>query len=66
MKLFEYAIILQEKKDNDGNVVEPAVLLAKDHVLAKDVDQAQVRIARLIPEEHLSYLERVDLAIRPF
>jgi hypothetical protein len=66
LKLYEYAIILQPKEDSDGNVVEEGALLTKGELLANDPAQANIKVARMIPDEHLAHLERVDLAIRPF
>lgn len=66
MKLFEYAIILNEKEEK-GKVVDAAQLLvAPTNLLAKDQAQAYVIAAREIPAEHMDHLDRVVIAIRPF
>lgn len=64
--LFEYAIILQEKRTKDGDVKEEAQILDKGEVLAANQEQATLIAGRKIPEQHLEHLERVTLAVRPF
>lgn len=65
--LFEYAIVLQEKKDKDGNVTEEAqILVAPTHVLAKSASDVNIIASRAIPEEQVINLERITLAVRPF
>lgn len=65
--LFEYAIILQEKTDKDGNVVEEsAILVAPTYVLAKTASDVNIIAARAIPEEQVQNLERITIAVRPF
>lgn len=66
-KLFEYAIVLQEKLDKDGDIVEDAeVLVAPTTVLAKDVAEVNIIASRAIPDELIGSLERISLAVRPF
>lgn len=64
-KLYEYAIILEEKRDK-GKVTEKAQVLDRGDVLADDMEQANILIARKIPESRLEELERITLAVRPF
>lgn len=66
MKLFEYAVIYDGKRDKDGEEVEKAELLVFDKVLAADEGQAQIVAARAIPDAHLDHLDRVTIAVRPF
>ena len=66
-QLYEYAILLQEKRDKDGEVTQEAeVLVDPTTVLASDEAQATVIAGREIPEEYMDRLERVTLAVRPF
>lgn len=65
--LFEYAILLNEKKDEKGNVTEEAqILVSPTYVLAKDISEVNIVASRAIPDEHIGSLERVTLAVRPF
>jgi len=65
-KLYEYAIILQNKYDRDDEVIEKAKLIKRGEILADDEKKATILVSREIPEEHLEELERVTLALRPF
>jgi hypothetical protein len=67
MKLFEYAVIKEEKTDKDGVVVDPAsVLVPITAVLARDIEQANMIAARAIPEAHIDDLDRITVVVRPF
>lgn len=65
-QLFEYAIILEEDRDENDKVVEKAQVLKKSDVLADSKENAMILISREIPEAYLEMLERVTLAVRPF
>jgi hypothetical protein len=67
--LFEYAIIVNEKRDKDGEEVEPAELVVEPTtILARDEGQAQMLAARAIPEEFVNdgKLDRLVVVVRPF
>jgi hypothetical protein len=69
MKLYEYAVILNEKTDKDGEVTEKAdVVVPVTAVLARDPEQAQLLAARSIPDEFVSEgrLDRLTVVVRPF
>lgn len=67
MKLFEYAIIYQGKKNKDGDYTKKAeILVTPKCVLAEDEKQAAMMAAREIPTEHTEDLSRVDIVLRPF
>lgn len=66
-RLFEYAILLQEKLDADEEVVEEAKILVEPKwVLAESVEHVNIVAAREIPDEHVDKLDRVTLVVRPF
>ena len=68
-QLYEYAVILQEKKDKDGEVTEPAeVIVPVTAIAARDEGQAQLLAARAIPEEIAGNgkLDRLTVVVRPF
>ena len=69
MKLYEYAVLLDEKVDRDDEVTEEAqVIVPVTAVLARDDAQAQLLAARSIPEEYVSNgrLDRLTVVVRPF
>lgn len=67
MKLYEWAVILNEKTDQDGNVIEEAELVVgPSHVLARDDAQAQMLAARSFPKEYLPKIDRLTVVVRPF
>lgn len=68
-KLYEYAVLLDEKRDKDGEVTEEAsIVVEPTTVLARDDDQAQMLAARAIPDEYVSNgkLDRLMVVVRPF
>jgi hypothetical protein len=68
-ELFEYAVILNEKTDKDGETVEEAQLVVEPStILARDADQAAMLAARAIPDEHTKNgkLDRLQVVVRPF
>lgn len=69
MELFEYAVLLAEKRDKDGDVTEDAEIVVPVHqVLARDAGQAGMLAARAIPEEYVNdgKLDRLTVVVRPF
>jgi thiamine pyrophosphate-dependent acetolactate synthase large subunit-like protein len=69
MELFEYTVILQEKRDKDNEVVEEAAIIVPiTETLARDAGQAQMLAARAIPEEYVNdgKLDRLTVVVRPF
>lgn len=69
MKLYEYAVIRDEKEDRDGEVVQEAkIVVEPTAVLARDDAQAQLLAARSIPEEEITNgnLDRIAVVVRPF
>jgi hypothetical protein len=68
-KLYEYAVLLDEKRDKDGEVTEEAAIVVPlTTVLARDDGQAQMLAARSIPEEYVSNgkIDRLMVVVRPF
>jgi len=69
MLIYEYAVLLNEKRNKDGEVTEPAELVVTPTtVLATDEAQAQLLAGRAIPEEYVANgkLERLVVVVRPF
>lgn len=67
MKLFEYAIIADEKRNEKDEVVRKAsVLVGPATLLAKDEKQATMLVAREIPADVTDDLDSIIVAIRPF
>jgi len=68
-QLYEYAIVLNEKRDRDNEIVEEAQVLVKPTtIVARNDSQAQMIAARAIPDEYAEggKLDRVVVAVRPF
>lgn len=69
MKLYEYAVVLDEKRDKDDEITEEAsVVVPVTEVLARDDAQAQLLAARSIPDEYVTNgkLDRLTVVVRPF
>ena len=68
-RLYEYAVLLEEKRDKDGEVVDPPeVIVPITDIVARDDAQAQMLAARAIPEEYVSNgkFDRLVVVVRPF
>jgi transcriptional regulator with XRE-family HTH domain len=68
-QLFEYAVLLEEKRDKDDDIVEESELIVPiTTVLARDDAQAQMLAARAIPEVYVKNgkLDRLVVVVRPF
>jgi hypothetical protein len=69
MKLYEYAVVLDEKRDKDDEITEQAsIVVPVTPVLARDDAQAQLLAARSIPSEYVENgkLDRLTVVVRPF
>lgn len=69
MKLYEFAVIMDERTDADGEVVEMARIIVKPTtVLARDDAQAQLLAARSIAADDVKgeRLDRIRVVVRPF
>jgi hypothetical protein len=67
VQLFQYAVILQPKRDKDGELTEDGrVIVEPTTVLAKDQKQAELLAGRAIPDEQIKNLERLVVVVRPF
>jgi hypothetical protein len=67
MKLYEIAVLKNEKTDKDGEVVDAAdIVVPITPVLARDDAQAQLLAARAIPADEIDNLDRLVVVVRPF
>lgn len=69
MRLYEYAVICNEKRDKDGEVTEAAELVVQPTtILASDEAQAQLLAGRAIPDAYVDNgkLDRLVVVVRPF
>jgi hypothetical protein len=69
MKLFQYAIFFNPKKDFKGP--KPQIIKGKSgesivSVLAEDIEKAKLLAARDIPEEWVESIDQLEIAVRPF
>ena len=66
-RLFEYAILLHPLPKKADDIPPPSeVLIGPASVLAQDENKALILASREIPEDYLSRLEEVEIAVRPF
>lgn len=69
MKLYEYAVVLDEKRNKDDDITDDSrIVVPVTAVLARDDAQAQLLAARSIPEDLLTNgkLDRLVVVVRPF
>ena len=69
MKLYEYAVLLDEKRNKDDEVTEDSrVVVPTTLVVARDDAQAQMLAARAIPDDAVDSkkLDRLVVVVRPF
>lgn len=67
MKLFEFAVIYQGKKNKDGEYTKKAAIITEPKcVLAVDEKQAAMMAAREIPSDYAEDLDKVEVIVRPF
>jgi len=64
--LYEFAVLLQPRERNGKVVEEGKILVEPTTIFARDEEQAQLIAGRSIPEEFMSKLDRLTLAVRPF
>lgn len=69
MKLYEYAVVLDEKRNKDDDITDDSrIVVPVTAVLARDDAQAQLLAARSIPDDFLTNgkLDRLTVVVRPF
>jgi len=64
-QLFQYAVILH-KYDKDGAYEDSVLIIDPTVVLAKDQKDVLFKVTRLIPEEHATNPDNVQILVRPF
>lgn len=72
-RLFTYAVILHTKKKTDDGALtkqpeefESTLIIEPTNILAKNEKDVVFKVTRLIPEEHASDSDNVEILIRPF
>lgn len=67
LRIYQYAVIKQQKLDKDGDVIEEGELIVPiTSVLAKDEGQAQLLASRAIPDDEIGNLDRLVVVVTPF
>lgn len=70
MKLFEYAVLFHPKatKEQKDAGEEPVSRILMDSItmLARDQNEAVMRVARELPSEYMTKLDQVEIMIRSF
>ncbi len=65
-KLFQYAVILHPTGEEEKKGGKSQIILDLKTMLASDEKTAVLLVGRQIPEEYLSKLDQIEIAIRPF
>ncbi len=63
---FEVLILLHPTKKSSSSGDKTKIILDKTMFLAKDANTAMILASRMIPEEHIENIERVQVLVRPF
>lgn len=66
MKLFEYSIIYVPSKSDEKTKDKAKIIQTTKTILAEDAGQVNILAAREIPEEYLTKLSSIQVAVRPF
>lgn len=66
MKIFEYAVILHPTENERERGETSEIIVEPGTCLANDLSQATMMAGRAIPEEFMTKLDRVEVAVRPF
>lgn len=66
MKLFEFAVLEHPTSEEKKAGVSSKILVDVQRVLAPDEKAAAMLAGRQIPENALSRIDRLEIAIRPF
>lgn len=67
MKIYEFAAIYLPKEIEGQKTAEkPLIIVQPQTILAKDEKQAAMLAARALPEDYISKLDCVEIAVRPF
>jgi hypothetical protein len=65
-RLFQYAIVLQPKFEDDKEVEEGKIIKEISTIFAASDREVTIIAAREIPDEYMDQLDRVEVAVRPF
>ena len=66
MKIFQYAVIKHPTEDEKKGGTASKIIVPIASVLAVDQNQAAMLAGRAIPETELPYIDRLEVAVRPF
>lgn len=66
MQLFQYAIIWQPTESEIKEGKRAKVVKDITSILARDKESVNILAAREIPEEYLTQLDQINIAVRPF
>jgi hypothetical protein len=66
VKVYEYVILVHPTAEEVKRGVIPRILAGPTAVLAKDDKGAAMLAGRAIPEEYVSVVDRIEVAVRPF
>lgn len=66
-KIFTYAILHHPEPAKEGDPVPASELvIPPTELVAKNGNEALIRVAREIPEKYVDHLDEIEVLIRPF
>ena len=66
VKLYQYAVVFYPTKEEAKDGKTPEVAMQPDTLLAKDINVAALKIARMIPPTYENKLDQLEIILRPF
>ena len=66
LKPYQYLVLKHPKEDDEQNQDSEIIMENQTPFLAKNQEMAMMKVARLLPEEHVQDLDRIEFFVRPF
>lgn len=63
---YQYMVLKHPKDDDEQNFDSEVLIESQKPFLAKNQEMAMLKVARLLPEEHIQDLDRIEFFVRPF
>ena len=66
LKPYQYLVLKHPKEDDEQNQDSEVVIESQIPFLAKNQEMAMLKVARLLPEDQVPDLDRIEFFVRPF
>lgn len=66
VKLYQFAIFYVPTKEETKEGVNPSMIVDLTTVLARDEKEVLIRASKLISDNYMQKLDRVQIVVRPF